>query len=51
MADFKDKNIPSYKKSTPEFVLEDHPYFLDFVKEYYKFMECAEITLKDIGAT
>ena len=50
MADFKDKISHLIKNQAPEFVLEDHPYFLDFVKEYYKFMECAEITLKDIGA-
>ena len=50
MADFKDKISHLIKNQAPEFVLEDHPYFLDFVKEYYKFLECAEITLKNIGA-
>jgi len=50
MADFKDKISHLIKNQAPEFVLEDHPYFLDFVKEYYKFLECAEMKLKDIGA-
>jgi hypothetical protein len=49
MADFKDKISHIIKHQVPEFVLEDHPYFLDFVKEYYKFLECAEIKLTDIG--
>ncbi len=50
MADFKDKISHIIKHQVPEFVLEDHPFFLDFVKEYYKFLECAEMKLKDIGA-
>ena len=50
MADFKDKISHIIKHQVPEFVLEDHPFFLDFIKEYYKFLECAEVKLKDIGA-
>ena len=33
------------KKQLPEFVLEDHPKFAEFVKSYYLFLESAEITL------
>src|SRR5210317_894869 len=49
MADFKDKLSYLINQQAPDFVLEDHPYFLEFVKEYYKFLESAEMTLTDIG--
>jgi len=49
MADFKDKLSHLISQQAPDFVLEDHPYFLEFVKEYYKFLESAEMTLTDIG--
>ena len=51
MADFKDKISNIVKHQAPDFVLEDHPYFLEYVKEYYKFLESAEITLSSIGQT
>ena len=49
MADFKDKISYLVSQQAPDFVLEDHPYFLEFVKEYYKFLESAELSLTDIG--
>ena len=49
MADFKDKLSYLISQQAPDFVLEDHPYFLEFVKEYYKFLESAEMTLTNIG--
>src|SRR6056300_380547 len=49
MADFKDKLSHLISQQAPDFVLEDHPYSLEFVKEYYKFLESAEMTLTDIG--
>ena len=49
MADFKDKISNIVKHQAPDFVLEDHPYFLEFVKEYYKFLESAEIVFSSIG--
>ena len=48
MADFKDKISNIVKHQAPDFVLDDHPYFLEYVKEYYKFLESAEITLSSI---
>jgi hypothetical protein len=51
MADFKDKISNIVKHQAPDFVLDDHPYFLEYVKEYYKFLESAEITLSSIGQT
>ena len=49
MSHFKDKISNLIKFQAPDFVLEDHPYFLEFVKQYYTFLECAEITLTNIG--
>jgi len=49
MATFKDKISNLLNSQVPDFVLEDHPLFLDFVKAYYKFLESAEITLTNIG--
>jgi len=49
MSDFKDKISYLINSQAPDFVLEDHPYFLEFVKEYYKFLESAELTLTDIN--
>ena len=33
------------KRQLPEFVLEEHPKFAEFVKSYYLFLESAELTL------
>ena len=49
MADFKDKISNLINSQVPDFVLEDHPLFLDFVKAYYQLMESAEIKLTNIG--
>ena len=49
MADFKDKISNLINSQVPDFVLEDHPLFLEFVKAYYQLMESAEITLTNIG--
>jgi len=49
MADFKDKISNLLNSQVPDFVLEDHPLFLDFIKAYYQLLESAEITLTNIG--
>src|SRR6056300_688896 len=49
MATFKDKISNLLNSQVPDFVLEDHPLFLEFVKAYYSFLESAEITLTNIG--
>jgi len=49
MANFKDKISNLLNSQVPDFVLEDHPLFLDFVKAYYQLLESAEITLTNIG--
>ena len=49
MSKFYDKISTLINSQVPDFVLEDHPLFLDFVKAYYQLMESAEITLTNIG--
>ena len=49
MAKFDDKISHLISQQAPDFVLDDHPYFLEFVKAYYTFMESAELTLTNIG--
>ena len=51
MASFKDKISLLIEKQAPEFVLNDHPKFLEFVKTYYTFMESAELTVTSIEST
>ncbi|NWJ43448.1 hypothetical protein HX837_04475, partial [Marine Group I thaumarchaeote] len=38
------------KQQVPEYVLSDHPKFLEFLKAYYLFMESAELQLDTITA-
>ena len=46
---FLDEKISSFiDDNFPEFVKDDHPVFVTFLKEYYKFLEAAKITLKDV---
>ncbi len=51
MAKFTKKITNLINQQVPDFVLSDHPKFLEFVKSYYKFMESAEITLANIELT
>ena len=46
MATYKDKLSHLINSQVPDFVLDDHPQFLQFVKLYYQFLESAELTLK-----
>jgi len=49
MATFKKTNKKKLsnlvKRQLPEFILEDHPKFAEFIKSYYLFLESAEIQL------
>ena len=49
MTDFKKTNKKKLsnlvKRQLPEFVLEEHPKFAEFIKSYYLFLESAEIQL------
>jgi len=51
MAKFTKKITNLINQQVPEFVLADHPKFLEFVKTYYRFMESAEVTLANIELT
>ena len=48
MAKFTKKISNLINQQAPEFVLADHPKFLEFVKTYYKFMETAEIVVDNV---
>jgi len=48
MAKFTDKISNLINSQLPEFVVADHPKFLEFIKSYYAFMESAKITVTSI---
>ena len=48
MALFKEKISTRVKHQSPDFVLDEHPRFLEFVKQYYTFMESAEISVTSV---
>ena len=51
MATFKDKISSLINQQAPEFVLEQHPKFLEFLKTYYTFMESAELHVTSVQTT
>jgi len=51
MATFKDKISKLINSQAPEFVVEQHPKFLEFVKTYYTFMESAELDVTSVQTT
>ena len=51
MAKFTDKISSLIDKQVPEFVLEQHPKFLEFLKAYYTFMESAELSVTSVQTT
>jgi len=51
MSKFFNKISNLVNSQLPEFVLEDHPKFVEFLKAYYTFLESAELTLEDIQST
>ena len=51
MAKFTKKISNLINQQAPEFVLSDHPKFLEFIKTYYKFMESAEIVVDNVELT
>jgi len=51
MATFKDKISQLINSQAPEFVVEQHPKFLEFVKSYYTFMESAELDVTSVQTT
>ena len=51
MAIFKDKLSTLIGSQVPDFVLDDHPKFLQFLKTYYAFMEAAELSVISVETT
>lgn len=51
MAIFKNKISNLIDSQVPDFVLDDHPKFLQFLKTYYTFMEAAELSVISIETT
>ena len=51
MAKFTDKISNLINSQVPEFVLSDHPKFVEFLKSYYTFMESAEISVTSVETT
>ena len=51
MAKFTDKISNLINSQVPDFVLSDHPKFLEFVKSYYTFMESAELAVTQVENT
>ena len=51
MAKFTDKISNLINQQVPEFVLEQHPKFLEFIKTYYAFMESAELVVTSVQTT
>ena len=51
MAKFTKKITNLLNQQVPEFVLSDHPKFLEFVSTYYKFMESACVVLDNVELT
>ena len=48
MAKFTDKISNLINTQIPEFVLQEHPKFVEFLKSYYTFMESAEISVTSV---
>jgi hypothetical protein len=51
MAKFTDKISNLLNSQAPEFVVSDHPKFLEFLKAYYTFMESAELAVTSVEQT
>jgi len=51
MAKFNNKLSTIIKHHAPDFVLHQHPRFLEFIKQYYTFMESAEISVTSVETT
>ena len=51
MAKFTKKISNHIARQVPDFVLSEHPQFVDLLKQYFVFMESAMIVVKDISST
>jgi len=51
MAKFTDKISTLISSQAPEFVVSEHPKFLEFLQSYYTFMESAELAVTSVQTT
>ena len=51
MAKFDNKISNLINTQLPDFVVDDHPKFVEFLKTYYQFMEAAELGVTSIQST
>ena len=51
MTKFNDKITHLLNSQVPDFVLEDHPKFVEFLKAYFTFMESAELSFTSVQTT
>ena len=51
MAKFNDKISSLINSQLPDFVVDDHPQFVQFLKTYFTFMESAELQVTSIEST
>ena len=51
MAKFNDKISTLINSQLPDFVVDDHPQFVQFLKTYYQFMESAMLQVTSIEST
>ena len=48
IAKFTNKVSPLIEGQVPDFVQADHPIFVDFVKDYFKFLEAGRLSLSNL---
>ena len=51
MANFDNKISNLVNTQLPDFVVDDHPKFVEFLKTYFQFMEAAELSVTSIEST
>ena len=51
MAKFNDKISTLINSQLPDFVVDEHPQFVQFLKTYFQFMESAELQITSIQST
>ena len=51
MAKFNDKISSIIQSQLPEFVVEQHPKFAEFLQTYYQLLESAELKVKSVQTT
>ena len=45
---FTNKVSPLIEGQVPDFIQSDHPVFVDFVKDYFEFLEAGRLTVENV---